>query len=100
MKRQVVGLTALLAFLIVSSFPLAASVNPASTQPVAVTIAAASCAPNCADSAKDCKAPVKYLGENNSCACFSCEHGRRTQRIICTENEDDKIKLKVLARPR
>lgn len=44
----------------------------------------------CADSPKDCKEPVKYLGETNRCACFSCEYGRQSQRILCTSNEADK----------
>ena len=44
----------------------------------------------CADSPKDCREPVKYLGETDRCACFSCEYGRPSQRILCTSNEADK----------
>jgi hypothetical protein len=47
-------------------------------------------AQDCADSPRDCKEPVKYLGETNRCACFSCEYGRPNQRILCTTNEADK----------
>ena len=46
--------------------------------------------PQCADSPNGCKAPVKYLGETDRCACFSCEYGRPSQRILCTSNEADK----------
>jgi hypothetical protein len=46
--------------------------------------------PQCADSPRDCREPVKYLGETDRCACFSCEYGRQSQRILCTSNEADK----------
>jgi len=44
----------------------------------------------CADSPRDCREPVKYLGETERCACFSCEYGRQSQKILCTSNEADK----------
>jgi len=44
----------------------------------------------CADDPNECKAPAKYLGENNRCACFSCEYGSKNQRILCTSREADK----------
>ena len=47
----------------------------------------------CQDSPSECKLPVKYLGERDGCACFTCEYGKRTQRIICTANEGDKTTL-------
>ena len=94
MRRiQIAGLSGLLSILVVSLFPLA-SVNQASTHNAsAPAIGVTANQAGCADSADTCKLPVKYLGEKDGCACFSCEHGKRTQRIICTANEDDKIKL-------
>ena len=94
MRRiQIAGLSGVLSILVVSLFPLA-SVNQASTHRASdprVSVTANNA--GCADAADTCKLPVKYLGEKDGCACFSCEHGKRTQRIICTANEDDKIKL-------
>ena len=52
----------------------------------------------CADSPKDCKGPVKYLGETDRCACFSCEYGRPSQRILCTTNEADKRTFMLLTK--
>ena len=54
----------------------------------------------CADSPKDCKDPVKYLGETNRCACFSCEYGRQSQRILCTSNEADKRAFMLMSKGR
>lgn len=48
---------------------------------------------DCVDSPDNCRFPVKYLGENNGCACFSCEYGKKTQHIICTANDKDKATL-------
>ena len=94
MRRiQLAGLGGLLSILVVSLFPLA-SVNQASTHRASSPgISVTANQGSCADSADSCKLPVKYLGEKDGCACFSCEHGKRTQKIICTANEDDKIKL-------
>lgn len=50
----------------------------------------------CAGEVKDCKWPVKRLGEKDGCACFACEYGKKTQRVICTRNEKDKGKLREL----
>ena len=50
----------------------------------------------CSDSPTMCKTPVKYLGESAGCACFACEHGRKTQKILCTKNEADKRTFKLL----
>src|SRR5688572_11729461 len=52
----------------------------------------------CADSPRDCKEPVKYLGETDRCACFSCEYGRQSQRILCTSNEADKRTLMLMSK--
>lgn len=52
----------------------------------------------CQDSPNDCKLPVKYLGEKDGCACFTCEYAKSTQRIICTANENDKNTLMALTR--
>src|SRR5688572_19361824 len=99
-RNQIAGLSGLLSILVVSLFPLA-SVNQASTHrasaaPISVTANNA----GCADPADTCNLPVKYLGEKDGCACFSCEHGRRTQKIICTANEDDKMKLIARVKPK
>ena len=50
-------------------------------------------ASDCLDSAKDCKLPVKYLGQRNGCACFACEFGKKTQRVICTTDQSAKTEL-------
>jgi hypothetical protein len=47
-------------------------------------------APSCSDQPKDCKLPTKYLGEKDGCACFACEYGKKTQRVICTDNKTNK----------
>lgn len=92
-RMQTAGLSGVLSILVVSLFPLA-SVNQASTHRAsAPRISATANNAACADSPDDCRLPVKYLGENDGCACFTCEHGKPRQRIICTANEDDKIKL-------
>jgi hypothetical protein len=91
-RMQLAGLSGMLSFLVVSLFPLA-SVNQASTHSAGAPRISVTAIAGCADPPDTCRLPVKYLGEKDGCACFSCEHGRRTQRIICTANEDDKIKL-------
>ena len=53
-------------------------------------------ASECSDSPLDCKRPVSYLGESKGCACFACEYGRKTQRILCTRKEADKRAFKLL----
>ena|SRR5215217_6028612 len=51
----------------------------------------------CSDPPTLCKAPVKFLGESKAgCACFACEYGRKTQRILCTNKETDKKSFKLL----
>ena len=50
----------------------------------------------CADLAINCKPPVKYLGESRGCACFSCEYGRKAQRILCSADEAEKNKFRAL----
>ncbi len=58
-------------------------------------------AASCSDSAINCKAPVKYLGDNNGCACFVCEYGRKTQKILCSMNVAEKNKFRaMLAKPK
>ena len=99
-RNQIAGLSGLLSFLVVALFPLA-SVNQASTHRAsAVRISVTANNAGCEDSPDTCKLPVKYLGEKDGCACFSCEHGRRTQNIICTANEDDKMKLIARVKPK
>ena len=99
-RIQIAGLSGLLSILVVSLFPLA-SVNQASTRHAgAPRISVTANNAGCEDSPDTCKLPVKYLGEKDGCACFSCEHGRRTQKIICTANEDDKMKLIARVKPK
>ena len=51
----------------------------------------------CSDSPTLCKSPVKFLGESKAgCACFACEYGKTTQRILCTNIEADKRSFKLL----
>jgi hypothetical protein len=50
----------------------------------------------CAGDASACKWPVKSLGEKDGCACFACEYGRKTQRVICVGKEKDKSLLRNL----
>jgi hypothetical protein len=94
-RTQIFGLTALLFLLVASSFPVA-GVDRTSAHRVGVTISTV----GCADPPDACKLPVKYLGEKDGCACFACEHGKATHRIISTANEDDKIKLIAKSRAR
>src|SRR5678816_324587 len=55
------------------------------------TLACTQAVSACSDSPTLCKAPVKFLGESKAgCACFACEYGRKTQRILCTKTEADK----------
>jgi hypothetical protein len=44
----------------------------------------------CSDSIKDCKLPVRFIGDKDGCACFACEHGKNTQHLVCTKNDSDK----------
>ena len=95
-KIQLFSLGGLLLLLLVSLVPFA-GVNQASAHRDALTI---NIVTDCADSPRDCKSPVKYLGDKDGCACFTCEYGKRTQRIICTANEEDKITLMAQSRAR
>src|SRR3989442_11261596 len=45
---------------------------------------------SCSGQPKDCKLPTRYLGEKDGCACFTCEYGKKTQRVICTNNKRDR----------
>lgn len=56
----------------------------------------AQAAAECSDSPKACKAPVKFLGESKGCACFACEYGRKSQKILCTRSEQDKRAFKLM----
>lgn len=51
---------------------------------------------SCEDKVTDCKPPVKYLGESRGCACFACEYGKKTQRILCSQNDAEKNKFRAL----
>jgi len=95
-RTQIFGLGGLLCLLLMSLTPLA-GINQASAHRDALTNKVIH---DCADAASDCKLPVKYLGANDGCACFACEFGKSTQRIICTSNEADKIKLMAQSRVR
>jgi hypothetical protein len=52
--------------------------------------------PKCDDVVASCKSPVKYLGESRGCSCFACEYGTSKQKILCTNNEDEKNKFRAL----
>ena len=84
-----IGLASLLLMLIFLSAGSPRAVSPA-VAPGGQT------ADECSDSPKDCKTPVKYLGESQGCACFACEYKKKTQKILCTGNEADKRAFKVL----
>ncbi len=89
-RQQLFGLGAMLCLLVGSCMP-ASQLNQVSAShgnTASVNIVA-----GCQDSPTDCKLPVKYLGERDGCACFTCEYGKKTQRIICTTNEADKTTL-------
>src|SRR5256885_6774766 len=53
---------------------------------------------SCSGQPKDCKLPSRYLGEKDGCACFTCEYGKKTQRVICTNNTRDKESLRLKVR--
>jgi hypothetical protein len=44
----------------------------------------------CSDRVEDCKLPVRFVGDKDGCACFACEHGKKTQRLVCTKDETNK----------
>ena len=48
---------------------------------------------SCSGKSNDCKLPTRYLGEKNGCACFTCEYGKKTQRLICTDNRQERLSL-------
>lgn len=89
-RTQLFGLGGLLCLLLGSLIPLAGMSQASAAHRDALIINVGS---GCADSPKDCKLPVKYLGERDGCACFTCEFGKKTQRIICTANDNDKTTL-------
>ena len=47
----------------------------------------------CEDAVTDCKPPVRFIGEKDGCACFSCEDGKKTQHLVCTNKDADKKAL-------
>jgi hypothetical protein len=53
-------------------------------------------AQSCSDPVASCKTPVKYLGDNKGCSCFACEYGRKTQKILCSNNIAEKNKFRAL----
>ena len=48
---------------------------------------------SCSDSIANCNDPVKYLGADGDCACFTCDYGKTTQHNVCTNNKNDKDTL-------
>ena len=51
----------------------------------------------CSDSPAVCKAPVKSLGESKAgCACFACDYGKKTQKVLCTNKVADKTSFRRL----
>jgi hypothetical protein len=63
---------------------------------VTANLSAAQYADSCSDSATNCKAPVKYLGDNKGCSCFVCEYGRNTQKILCAKKITEKNRFRAL----
>ena len=63
---------------------------------VTANLAAEQYAQSCSDSVGNCKAPVKYLGDNKGCSCFACEYGKKTQKILCSNNIAEKNKFRAL----
>lgn len=53
-------------------------------------------AESCRDYAANCKAPVKYLGDKTGCSCYACEYGRKTQKILCSNDWAEKTKFRAL----
>ena len=97
MKRtQIVGLSGLVSVLVLSLIPLG-GVNQARARHELRTIISPG---NCVTSPKVCKAPVKYLGERDGCACFTCEYGKPNQFITCSADANEKVRLMTLARTR
>ncbi len=47
----------------------------------------------CSASIKECKLPVKFMGQAKSCQCFACKYGTQKQYVICTDNVDTAILL-------
>ena len=76
-----------LTLVLLSCSTLAVGTDWATATPAAPAGAAQS---YCDGSVRDCKLPVKFLGEKDGCACFACEHGKESQRVICTRNDEDK----------
>jgi hypothetical protein len=68
------------------------------TRQVVVTanLPAVQYAQSCSDSVANCKTPVKFLGDNKGCSCFACEYGKKTQRILCSNNIAEKNKFRAL----
>ena len=93
-KRNVVGLTARLSLLFVLMIPNSGASHVHSNGNALTNVTQS----DCSDSTNDCKLPVKYLGQKDACACFACEFGRRTQRVVCTANERDKLALMTQSR--
>ena len=53
---------------------------------------------SCSDQPTNCKVPARYLGEKDGCACFACEFGKKTQRVICTRIKRDRDLLMMKVR--
>jgi hypothetical protein len=96
-RTQFFGVGGILCLLGGSFIPVTGNNEASATGEAAPTINIVS---GCADPPTDCKSPVKYLGENDGCACFTCEYGRKTQRIVCTANENDKNTLMAQTKPK
>jgi hypothetical protein len=90
-RTQLFGFGAILCLLFGSLIPVAGTkrVDPAHRE--ALISSTVNACTN--DSPNGCNLPVKYLGERDGCACFTCEYGKTTQRIICTADNDAKNTL-------
>ena len=63
---------------------------------VTANLSEAQDAESCSDSTVNCKAPVRYLGDNKGCSCFACEFGKKTQKILCSKDQTEKNKFRAL----
>ena len=54
--------------------------------------------PACNDNPKECRKPVKVLGDFKGCFCFACETGTKKERNVCTRDPAERQRLQGMAR--
>ena len=47
----------------------------------------------CLGKAEQCKPEIRFLGEKDGCACFTCQTGTKNEHVVCTKEEKDKTVL-------